>query len=182
LRDFGLQVDFKIFYDELSGLISQSLDHDPELPLLSENRIHQSGFEGQVKWDVNSDNQLVLSFSRLKIEDDFFGNNENVDRENSLTAERSGSLSWINHLSKNTTIGAVYYHVDDWNIPRRPETNGFEFRRVDVTATHDIKLHDGYSLVLKGTLQYRLDDDALLYQANNYDDKEHYYLSAQLNF
>lgn len=180
--DIGLQLDAKIFYDELNGLISESLDHDPALPLSSQNRIHQLGFEGQIKWDVDPDNQLMLSFSRIKTDDDFEQNNINVDRESSLTAERSGSLSWISYLSSRTTIGAVYYHVDNWNVNRRPETDGFEFKRLDLTASHDIKLYDGYSLQVKGTLQYRLDDDALLYQANNYDDKEHYYLSAQLNF
>ena len=182
LRDFGLQVDAKIFYDELNGLISQSLDHDPALPLASENHINQSGFEGQVKWDVNHDNQLVLSFSRIKTDDDFSGNNSKVDRESSLTAEKIGSLSWINYLSKQTTLGMVYYHVQDWNVPRRPETNGFEFKRLDLTVSHEVKLHENYSLELKGTVQYRLDDDSLLYEANNYDDKEHYYFSAQLNF
>ena len=182
LRDFGLQVDAKIFYDELNGLISQSLDHDPALPLASENHINQSGFEGQVKWDVNHDNQLVLSFSRIKTDDDFSGNNSKVDRESSLTAEKIGSLSWINYLSKQTTLGIVYYHVQDWNVPRRPETNGFEFKRLDLTVSHEVKLHENYSLELKGTVQYRLDDDSLLYEANNYDDKEHYYFSAQLNF
>ena len=182
LRDFGLQVDAKIFYDELNGLISQSLDHDPALPLASENHINQSGFEGLVKWDVNHDNQFVLSFSRIKTDDDFSGNNSKVDRESSLTAEKSGSLSWVNYLSKQTTLGMVYYHVQDWNVPRRPETNGFEFKRLDLTASHEVKLHDNYSLELKGTVQYRLDDDSLLYEANNYDDKEHYYFSAKLNF
>ncbi|WP_283787109.1 TonB-dependent receptor plug domain-containing protein [Bermanella sp. WJH001] len=182
LRDLGLQIDTKIFYDELNGLISQSLDHDPELPLSSENHINQSGFEGQIKWDMNHENQLVLSFSRIKTDDDFSSNNSKVDRESSLTAERSGSLSWINYLSKQTTLGMVYYHVDNWNVPRRPETDGFEFQRLDLTASHEVKLHENYTLELKGTLQYRLDDDPLLYEANNYDDKEHYYFSAQLNF
>ncbi|MGK0445872.1 MAG: iron complex outermembrane receptor protein [Bermanella sp.] len=182
LNNLGMQLDLKLFYDELSGLISQSLDHDPAIPLKSENRIHQSGFEGQIKWDVNYNHQLVLSFSRIKTDDDFSQNNDKVDRESSLTAERSGSLSWIAHLSGQTTLGMVYYHVDDWNVPRRPETNGFKFQRLDTTVSHEIKFPNDYSLLLKGTVQYRIDDDSLLYEANNYDDKEHYYVSAQLNF
>lgn len=182
LNNLGMQLDLKLFYDELSGLISQSLDHDPSLPLKSENRIHQSGFEGQIKWDVSYNHQLAMTFSRINVDDDFPQNNEKVPRESSLTADRSGSLSWIGKLSDYTTLGMAYYHVDNWNKPRRPETNGFEFQRLDTTLSHEIKLPNNYALLLKGTVQYRIDDDSLLYESNNYDDKEHYYLSAQLNF
>ncbi|NVK38129.1 MAG: TonB-dependent receptor [Gammaproteobacteria bacterium] len=183
-RRAGVQVDLKIFKDELNGLISQSLDHDPALPLVSENHIVQTGFEGRVKWDFNIDNHIALTFSRIKTDDDFSGNNEKVSRESSLTAERSGSLSWISELQPYTTLGLAYYYVDGWNIPRTIDADGegFNFQRIDLTASHEMKLNKDYSLGFKGTIQYRVDDDPLLYEANNYDDKEHYYLSIQLNF
>lgn len=178
--DINAHLDLKVFYDDLNGLITQALDHDPTKPLISENKIVQKGIEGQFNWKVNADNQILISFSQIDSDDDFENNNSNVGREKSLTYDTSGSLAWISSLASKTKLGVAYYRADNGNTDRRPE--GYDFSRVDTTLSHEVSLHNDYALKLKGTIQYRLDDDPLLYENNTYEDKEHYYFSAQLNF
>lgn len=176
------QIDIKLFYDVLTGLITQALDHDPDKPLASENKIIHTGIEGQFKINVNASNQLMLGLSYLYTDDDFAGNNVDVQREQSLTADRSGSLTWISDLTDRTKLGMAYYHVENWNEVRAGSSGGFTFSRLDANVSHDIDITPDYHLKLQATVQYRLDDDPLLFQRNNYEDKEHYYLTAQLNF
>lgn len=176
------QLDLKVFKDDLNGLITQALDHDPKKPLISENRLVHKGIEGRFRWSINPDNELLFSFSKIDTDDDFPSNNDNIDRESSLTYETSGSLAWISVLSNKTKLGIVYYEANNGHIYRNPETNGTDFSRLDTSVSHEMGLGGEYTLKLQGTIQYRLDDDPLLYENNTYEDKEHYYLSAQLNF
>jgi iron complex outermembrane receptor protein len=174
------KLDIKLFYDELSSLISESLDH--VAPLTNDNRIIQKGIEGQVVWRTNQFNRLMFGFNYTDQKSTFINNNASIDKELSLSADRSGSLVWINDSLDNTQLSAAYYHVENWNIQRWGSTGGFTFSRLDLNLNHQIMLGDGYQLTLQSAVQYRIDDDPLLYQKNNYNSKEHYYMSVQLSF
>ena len=138
--------------------------------------------EGQLNWNINPKNRLLFGFSYLDVDWTFDQNNVDAHRENQLSADRSGSLAWMSEVANRTNLGLAYYHIENWNEERDGSTDGFTFSRIDATVSHEILLSDSYSLKLQSTVQYRLDDDPLLFQRNNYEDKEHYYLSAQLNF
>jgi iron complex outermembrane receptor protein len=174
------QVDIKLFYDELSSLISESLAHD--VPLSNDNQLLQKGVEGQFIWQATTANKLMLSFNYTDQKSDFVGNTKDIDKELSLSADRSGSFVWINESFENTQLSTAYYHVENWNIQRKGSTGGFTFSRLDLNVNHHMILDDHYQLTLQAALQYRIDDDPLLYQKNNYDDKAHYYASVQLSF
>ncbi|MEH6345185.1 MAG: TonB-dependent receptor [Bermanella sp.] len=177
MPELNAQLDIKFFYDELSGLISESLDL--ENALTNENKLVQHGVEGQAKFQLNSDNQLWLTWAYVESDDDFNGNNVDIEKEQRLSAKKSGSIVWISNLNRNTQLGAAYYHVDNWNDP---QDGGYRFSRLDLNLARTLALNSGYQLKLQAATQYRLDDDPLLYSKNIYEDKLFAYVSAELNF
>ncbi len=191
------QLDLKIFYDELSGLISESLAHDE--PMTNRNHLHQSGIEGQFKWALKDNDQILLSFSYLNIDDDFDSNRyaagedipsnkvvgdlrSEADRESSLSAESSGSLAWIHAVNRQTQFATTFYHVNNWNKYVSNNGGGYEFSRLDFNVNHTVNLANGLEMVLQAALQYRLDNDPLVRSKNNYNDDHHIYGSARFNF
>ena len=183
---FNAQLDIKIFFDELSGLISETLGKDVELT--NSNRLRQKGLEGQFKVAVNERNDVAISFSYLDNKDDFEENKEDgeltsdAQRESTLTADRSGSLSWIHKYNSKSTLGFAWYHVENWNIYGSPDENGFEFSRLDLNINHYIPLSSGNELTLQGTIQHRLDEDPLGRGKNNYIDDTFAYASVAYRF
>lgn len=181
------QLDVKLFYDELSGLISESLDLLS--PLTNTVRLHQSGIEGQFKWEPNQQHELMLSAAYLDVDDDFAINKDSsgdltkqAKRESSLSAESSGSLAWL-YRHDNATNGSIaLYHVDKWNPYVAGANIGYHFFRVDVSAAHSFSLPQGKQLQLQTVAQHRLDNDPIVRSDNIYTDRTHYYVSAQLIF
>ena len=177
MPQFDAQIDIKLFYDELNGLISESLDL--ENPLTNDNKLVQHGVEGQAKFQLNSDNQIWFTWAYVESDDDFAGNNSDIEKEQRLLAKKSGSLVWIGNLSINTQLGAAWYYVDNWNAP---QDGGYRFSRLDLNLSRTLTLNPGYQLKLQAATQYRLDDDPLLYDKNVYEDKLFAYVSAELSF
>ena len=178
IPQFDAQLDIKIFYDELSGLISQTMDHSDTLT--NENKLVQHGVEGQFKFQLNADNQVWFTWAYVESDDDFAGNNEDINKEQRLSAKKSGSLVWMSAITRDTQFAAAYYHVDNWNSVS--DIGGYRFSRLDLNISQSVALSSGYLLKLQAASQYRLDDDPLLYSSNVYQDKLHAYVSAELNF
>jgi iron complex outermembrane receptor protein len=207
----GAQLDLKIFTDKLTGLISEGLGHDVELT--NRNKLRQQGIEGQFKVKLSSNDNLAISFSYTDTKDDYFVNlntaedvaeanntnyldtsdigvtlNKGAQRETSLSAEQSGSLSWIHSFNTNTVLGTAYYHVENWNPYADAEYNGtgdvsgYTFSRLDMNIRHKIPLTGDLALTLQAAMQYRFDDDPLGRSRNNYVDDHFLYGSAQVNF
>lgn len=170
----GAQLDIKLFYDELSSLISENLDK--ETLLTNENRLRMSGIEGQVHWQANASNDFTLGFSYIDTDYDLPGNNVKVEQERALSADRSGSLSWVHQFSEDTKLATTYYHVENWN------KFNYTFSRLDLNGTQKYTLDEDYVLTLQAAVQYRFDDDPIGRNKNNYLDKHFIYASAQLAF
>ncbi len=173
------QIDIKLFHEELSSLISESLNHSD--PLSNDNRLVMRGIEGQVTLTLNPANKVMASMAYIDTDYKFPNNNDDIDIETRLSADRSGSLSWIHNFNHDTQIASSLYHVENWNIEYNDD-NGYSFTRLDLHLTHHLLLDSEYQINLSGTVQYRLDDDPTLYPKNQFDDKAHYYLSAELAF
>ena len=172
------QLDIKIFYDELTGLISEGLGHNIELT--NSNKLDQKGIETQYKVQLTEQDNIALTLSYIEVDDDFEGNTDDISQEGSLSADRSGSLSWIHKFSKNTVLGSAYYHVENWNTSA--DDLFYTFSRLDMNIRHTLNLSQDYALTLQGAVQYRFDDDPLGRDRNFYSDDHFVYGSAQLKF
>lgn len=143
------------------------------------------GVEGQLKWQPSDMNQLLLSFSFMDTEDDFATNYEEgeisseTQREQSLSADFSGSVSWIHRPDTDSSYAATYYHVDNWN-PYADD--GYLFSRLDLAYTNQVMMAGNQTLQFKLNLQYRFDDDPLNRTKNNYSDDYLIYGSLAFKF
>ena len=187
MPSFNAQLDVKIFHDNLTGLISESLEHD--IPLTNTIHLEQSGIEGQLKVKPNADNEWLMSFAYLDVNDDFPENKngsgnltKEAERESSLSAEYSGSVAWLHRINSQTRFASALYHVNNWNPYVESSPGGYEFTRLDLNMSKDLLIQSAYTLTLEGNLQYRFDDDPLVRDKNNYDDKYLVYISGKLKF
>ena len=137
---------------------------------------------------INKKNNVALSFSYLDSDDDFAENKEageltkEAERESTLTADRSGSLSWIHNYSDRSTLGLAWYHVENWNVYATTDETGFEFSRIDMNVVHHVPLASGGDLTLQVAVQHRLDDDPLGRPKNNYTDDTFAFASVAYRF
>jgi len=180
IPSISAQVDIKLFHEELSSLISESLNHQD--PLTNDNRLVMQGIEGQITVNMNPANKIMASAAYINSDHDFAGNNDSYDIETRLSADRSGSLSWIHTFVQDTQFSSTLYHVENWNELETSSRNGFTFSRLDLHLAHSLTLDNNYHLNLGATLEYRIDDDPTLYPKNTYDDKAHFNFTAELAF
>ena len=187
INSLGLQIDVKLFYDQLTGLITQSLDLDD--PLTNDISLVHRGIEGTASWKVNRFNQLRLSYAYIETDDDenfTSGLTEDeldeitklAERQSSLSADHTGSLSWISDISEAMNMGLAYYHVENLD----PTGESTTFQRLDLTMSYDWQLEDQKQITLQGTAQHRLDDDPIIDSRNFYEDDTHYYMSLRLKY
>lgn len=163
--DAGLSVDLKLFYDEIHNMISEPLRADRFAPDNS-HRMRFSGAETQLDWQVSNADRLRLTYAYV----DFSATSKTDQR---LTARNSGSAGWLRDWGMGWSSGLFYYGADRLNERR--------FERTDLRLAKRTAFGRS-NLEVAGVLQWRLDDEALTWRENNYDDRRLLYLSAELDF
>ncbi len=179
LADGQFQFDIKVFRDDLDNLISEPLGNDDE-QLTNSTSFTLEGAETQIKWSPVSSDELLLTYAYINPLNERSTDEDYILNELRLMTQHSGSAAWLHRWTPRTSTAVAYYFVDDWN----KETSGgpYDFERLDANVTHTIPVTGNLDLRLSGTLEYRLDNDPLLWRDNQYNDKEKYFISAELVF
>lgn len=162
--DFGLSIDVKLFEDDVRRMISEPLSIKEFLPS-NNNRMWFRGWETEFDWQLGGD-RLRLTYAQIKFDATY-----KLDRR--LTAQHSGSAGWIRDWGDDWQSGLFYYGADQLNERR--------FERVDVRLAKRIRIGSS-EVELAGVLQQRIDDEALTWPENLYDDRRVVYASVQLEF
>ncbi|MDO9330955.1 MAG: TonB-dependent receptor [Pseudomonas sp.] len=163
--ELGLTVDVKLFYDEISGMISEPLRNNQYIASNS-NSSRFKGTETQLDWRLSSADRLRLTYAYVDAE----ASNPQDER---LTARNSGSAGWLRNWGHGWN-SALFYYGDD-------ALNGYRFERVDTRIAKRIGLGKA-NLELAGVLQQRLDHQPTTFVDNNYDERRVLYFSAELTF
>lgn len=181
LADGHWQLDAKWFYDELTDLISEPLG-DNNRTLTNETSFVLEGFETQIKWIPRSKDEIYVSYAYINPKDEKNSSEDSssVKKELRLMAQHSGSLSWLHQWSPRTSSALSYFWVDQWNYTF--SLGPYNFERIDANISHQLTVTEDVDLRLSATVEYRVDDDPLLWQDNTYQDKEKYFISAELKF
>lgn len=181
LADGHWQLDAKWFYDELTDLISEPLG-DNNRALTNETSFVLEGFETQIKWMPVSSDEIYVSYAYINPKDEKNSSEDSssVKKELRLMAQHSGSLSWLHQWSPRTSTSLSYFWVDQWNYTF--SKGPYNFERIDANVSHQLTVTEDVDLRLSATVEYRVDDDPLLWQENVYQDKEKVFLSAELKF
>ncbi|WP_347927620.1 TonB-dependent receptor [Pseudomonas helvetica] len=163
--DLGLNVDVKLFYDEITDMISEPLRNNQYIASNS-NASRFSGAETQLDWRVSAADRLRLTYAYV----DATASNP-LDEQ--FSARNSGSAGWLRDWG-NGWNSALFYYGDD-------ALNGYRFERIDTRIAKRIALGKA-NLELAGILQQRLDSQPTTFVDNNYDSRHALYFSAELEF
>ena len=165
-HDLGLAIDVKAFYDEIDNMISQPLqvvNFEPD----NSSSTRFTGIETQADWRLTAQDRLRVTYAYV----DFFSSNELDQR---LTPRNSGSLAWLRNWAGSVESSIIYYGADALNERRFERLDGRLAKRFSLGSTSELELALNW--------QFRLDDEALTWGENLYDDRSHVYLSAELDF
>ncbi|HDS1734519.1 TonB-dependent receptor [Pseudomonas sp. BP8] len=163
--DIDLDLDVKLFYDEITGMISEPLRNNQYIASNS-NRARFSGSEAQLDWRPTLRDRLRLSYAYV----DAWASNANDSRN---TARNSGSAGWLRDWGKGWS-SALFYYGDD-------ALNGYRYQRVDLRLAKRLRIQ-GSNLELAALWQQRLDDDPITLTQNRYDSRHRLSVSAELEF
>ena len=164
--DFGLRIDIKLFNDEIHRMISEPLKITDFAPS-NENSMWMRGAETEIDWQILDSDRLRVTYAYLK---DFESSEKSHGR---LSARYSGSAGWMRNWGHGWNT-SLFYHGADLLNERR-------FERVDLRLAKRFRFGET-ELELAAMLQQRLDDEALTWRENLYDDRRVVYASAQLEF
>ncbi|MEH6565417.1 MAG: TonB-dependent receptor [Halopseudomonas sp.] len=163
---YGLALDLRVFQERITGMNSEPLKITNFYP----NNASSAEFEGaeaQIDWRATYSDRFRLTYAYV----DFEATSELDQR---LTARNSGSAAWLRTWPARIESSLIYYGADQLNERR--------FERLDFRLAKGFAIGQRSQLNLALVLQHRLDDEALTWSENVYDDPNHYYLSAELNF
>jgi iron complex outermembrane receptor protein len=163
--EVGLAVDVKLFYDEITGMISEPLRNNQYIASNS-NNARLEGAETQLDWRISSADRLRLTYAYVDAQ-------ASNPQDAQQTARNSGSAGWLHNWGHGWN-SALFYYGDD-------ALNGYRFERVDTRIAKRIGLGKA-SLELAGVLQQRLDSQPTTFVDNNYDERRVLYFSAELAF
>ncbi|MBC2690710.1 TonB-dependent receptor domain-containing protein [Pseudomonas kielensis] len=161
----GLNLDVKLFHDEITGMISESLRNNQFIASNS-NTARFQGAETQLDWRLSAADRLRLTYAYVDAE-------ASSPQDQQLTAHNSGSAGWLRDWGSGWN-SALFYYGDD-------ALNGYRFERLDSRLAKRIALGKA-SLELAGTLQQRLDNQPNTFADNYYDSRHVLYFSAELVF
>ncbi|MGY2227294.1 TonB-dependent receptor plug domain-containing protein [Pseudomonas gingeri] len=163
--DIGLSLDVKLFYDEITSMVSSPLRNNQYIAS-NANSARFSGTETQLDWHLSAADRLRLTYAYVDTQ-------ASNPTDEQFTARNSGSAGWMRDWGAGWS-SALFYYGDD-------AINQYRFQRVDLRVAKRIPLRKA-SLELSGVVQQRLDDQPVTWPDNNYDQRQVFYFSAELEF
>nr|WP_205419284.1 TonB-dependent receptor [Pseudomonas parafulva] len=163
--DLDLNLDVKLFYDEITGMISEPLKNNQYIAS-NANRARFSGSETQLDWRLSPRDRLRVSYAYV----DAWASNPDDRR---LSAHNSGSVGWLRDWGSGWS-SALFYYGDD-------ALNQYRYERVDLRVAKRLRIH-GSSVELAALWQQRLDDQPTTVEQNRYDSRHRLSVSAELEF
>ncbi|MFZ4968584.1 TonB-dependent receptor plug domain-containing protein [Pseudomonas sp. Mn2068] len=163
--DIGLSLDVKLFYDEITSMVSSPLRNNQYIAS-NANSARFSGTETQLDWHLSAADRLRLTYAYVDTQ-------ASNPTDEQFTARNSGSAGWMRDWGAGWS-SALFYYGDD-------AINQYRFQRVDLRVAKRIPLRKA-SLELSGVVQQRLDDQPVTWPDNNYEQRQVFYFSAELEF
>jgi iron complex outermembrane receptor protein len=158
---YHLQVDVKIFHDELNQLISNSIALERFNPVNNGN-LTQSGIETEIDYRPNAKWLMHISYAYIKSK--AYSNSDYTftpSTETSFTPQNSGSALISYSTNDNVQISFTQYYA------RSIGTSQNKYSRSDIRLSKIVKFSDR-EIELSYSGQYRHDKDSELLSSNIY--------------
>lgn len=163
--ELGLDLDVKLFHDQITGMISEPLKNNQYIAS-NANQARFTGTETQLDWRLSPRDRLRLTYAYV----DAWASNPDDRR---LSARNSGSAGWLREWGDGWS-SALFYYGDD-------ALNQYRYERVDLRIAKRLRIQ-GSTLELSALWQQRLDDQPTTIEQNRYDSRHRLSFSAELAF
>lgn len=163
--ELGLAFDVKLFYDEITGMVSEPLRNNQHIAS-NANDARFKGSEAQLDWRLNPADRLRLTYAYVDA-----SASDCADQVPS--ARNSGSAAWLRDWGQGWSSTLLYYDND--------ALNQYRFQRADLRLAKRIALNNA-SLELATLYQHRFDDQPLTWVDNRFDSRHVLSFSAELEF
>lgn len=180
-REFGyyglyfnrlLEVDMKVFNDDLTDLISENLANMKLVPTNSTS-MNQTGFEAEVNLRATSRLRIHANFAQINSHGSSSGDSSNAHNESTLTPHHVGSAGAIYSFDRDITLSSFYYYA----YP----VNNLKLSRWDTRLAKQFRIGPA-SLTLSGTAQHYFNKYSNYFSDNLYDSPNQVYVSADIAF
>ncbi|MDP1540664.1 MAG: TonB-dependent receptor [Moraxellaceae bacterium] len=169
LRDIGVALDIRLFYDELR-LVDNQIEIDG-FELSELNDYLRTGLEVESSWRFAAHDQLRLTYTHINLRDLDNANNGNVN----FVPRHMGTLGWLHHDAQGWQGSLMYGFYNNLN------RNSF-FDRLDGYIGKTTRLGQQYWLDLGLSAQVRLTRDPEMRRENGVDQQHKLWLSAGLRY
>lgn len=163
--ELGLRLDVKLFDDKINNLISETLTLEEFMPT-NDNSLHLRGAEGEADWQLSATDRLRLSYAYIQLD-------ASHPKDERVSPRHSGSAAWLRDWGRDWSSSLIYYGAD--------ALNSYRFERLDLRLAKRLPLGSS-QMELAGVLQQRLDDEPLGWSDNNYDERQVFWVIAELEF
>lgn len=180
-REFGyyglwfngvLELDAKIFDDDLTDLISESLANT-ELDLSNGTALNQTGFETEINLRPTQQLRLHASYAQINSEASTTTFYLNPRNEMSLTPRQSGSAGIVYSATDTLTLSTFHYFAN--------KINNIRLSRWDFRVAKQLRLGSA-ALELSTGVQHYFGRYSDYFRDNMYDTPNRLYVSADMSF
>lgn len=180
-REFGyyglwfnrtLELDMKVFNDDLTDLISENLANNSLTPTNSTS-LNQTGFEVEANFHATSRMRLHANFAQINSHASTRGDSSNGYNEKTLTPHHVGSAGAIYNFDYGVTLSSFYYYAYPVN-----ET---KLSRWDSQLAKKIPFSFG-NLTLSANVEHYFSKYSNYFRDNLYDSPNRIYVSADITF
>ncbi len=169
IRDYGLALDVRVFYDDLE-LVDNQIEVDGfELSQL--NDYLRTGFEIESSWRFAQQDQLRLTYTQIRLRDLDNANNGNMN----FVPRHMGTLGWLHHDVQGWKSSLIYGFYNNLN------RNAF-YDRLDGFIGKSTRIGQRSWLDLGLSGQVRLTRDPEMRRENGIDQQHKLWLSAGLRY
>ena len=180
-REFGyyslwlnrmLELDMKLFNDDMTDLISENLANASLTPSNSTS-LNQTGFEVEANFHATSRLRLHGNFAQINSHASTRGDSSNGYNEKTLTPHHVGSAGAIYNFDQGITLSSFYYYA----YP----VNRTKLSRWDTRLAKQIPLNKA-NLTVSANVEHYFNKYANYFVDNLYDRPNRVYVSADLTF
>lgn len=164
----GLQIDFRLFENRMTDLISQSMSLEKFTPANTPLSLHHTGAETEIRYQPTRDLLLRLTYAYIDVKTDIW-----LWKETLFTPKNAGSLFARWRLPQAWDVAVGYYYADNINFKH--------FSRADLRVAKTLTLGRS-ELELAAIVQHRFDDDGDIFSDNLYKDDSRLFMQAELRF
>ena len=180
-REFGyyglwfngaLELDAKLFNDDLTDLISENLANS-SLDPTNGTSMNQTGFETEINYRPSERWRFHINYAQINSHGSTSTHRANAFNEQTLTPDHAGSGGFIYTVSHGMALSSFYYFA----YP----VNDTKLSRWDTRLTKDLPLFAG-NLRLSATVQHYFYKYSDYFRDNIYDSQNRILISADLSF